>query len=154
MKREFRNPIWKNGEKSAIVCKIAIIDDDGKETLHNGEVSKYGDGENINPDWNTLMEEFGAEKIDTLTEEFDKAREEELKTEEKVNEEEVTRREKRKEQEKLFAKKLEIFEIPSIKESKNRAAKSKIRKAKSEVEAVVHAAKMMIEDEQTADDEE
>ena len=52
----------------------------------------------------------------------------------------------RKQQEELFAAKLKIFEIESIKNSTNRDLKSRIRKAKSDVEATAWAAVLMLDE--------
>lgn len=147
MKREIRTPVWRNEEKNSISCKIAIIGDDGSEVEHNGVVSKYGEGENINPDWLTVIDQYGIEDIDQRTEEI--IAEHEKKSEERANirEEELKRRKERKKQEDLFTTKLEIFEIPEVKESTNRSAKSKIRKAKTKLQSFAYAVKLLIEEE-------
>lgn len=154
MKRDFRNPIWYNEDKDSIACEIAIIDDDENESLHNGRVNKFSNGEQINPDWTIIFELYSVEDVDKLTEEFDKIQKERIEERARVEEEERTRHKEREAQEKLFARKLEIFELPEIKESNNRAIKSKIRKAKSELEVMVHAAKLIIEDETKKQSEE
>jgi len=147
MRREFRTPVWINKYKESVICKIAIIDDEGNETEHNGKINKFSDGEKINPDWTTLIEEYSPEDIDKLTEEFDKEQQEILEKRKEVEKEERTRRKEREIQEDLYERKMQIFELPEIKESKNKSVKSKIRKAKSELEAVVHAARLIIQDE-------
>lgn len=154
MKRDFKNPIWHNEEKKVIACEIAIIDDEGTESLHNAKVNKFSTGDKINPDWTFLLDKFTLEEIDKLTEDFDKEQQEIIEKRKNIQEEESTRVKERKVQEELFAKKLEIFELPEVKESKNRTAKSKIRKAKSEIEAVVHAARLIIQDEAESNSEE
>lgn len=147
MKREIRNPIWRNKYKESVICQIAIIDDDGNEVEHNGKISKFSSDEQINPDWTALLEKYSAEDIDKFTEEFDKEQQEILEKRKRVEEEERTRRKEREAQEDLYERKLQLFELPEIKESKNRTVKSKIRKAKSELEAVVHAARLIVQDE-------
>jgi hypothetical protein len=145
MRREIRNPIWKTEEKESVMCQIAIIDDAGNETVHRGEVSKWGEGDNTNPDWLGIFEKYSVDDIDKNTEEFDSNQQEEAEKNREIREEEKKRREERKKQEDLFAIKLEIFEIPEIKESEDRPAKANIRKAKSTTEAIVYAAKIMME---------
>lgn len=153
MKRDIRNPIWKSEEKNLVACEIVIIDDAGNEAAHNAQLSKYGYGGNINPDWNALLEKYSLEDIDRATDEFDQKEREKAEADKKVFKEERKRAEERKKQEDIFARKLEIFEIPEVKSSKNNKLKSKIRKANSEVEAVVHAVKLLIEDDQTNEPE-
>jgi len=51
----------------------------------------------------------------------------------------------RKQQEELFAAKLRIFEIDAIKESDNRVLKAKIRKSKSDVEAMAWASALLLD---------
>lgn len=147
MKREFRNPVWKTIDRDCITCEIAVIDEEGNEAVYGAEVNKQGESDTINPDWQLLMEQYGEDKLDELTEENNKTKRELEEKEKEIRDEEKTRKQKRAQQEELFAKKLEIFEIPEIKGSKNRSAKSRIRKAKSELEAVIYAAKLIIEDE-------
>jgi len=153
MKRDIRNPIWKSEEKEIVACQIVIIDDAGNEAAHNAQLSKYGYGGNINPDWHTLLKKYSLEDIDKATDEFDKEQREKTEVDKKVFKEERKRTEERKKQEDIFARKLEIFEIPEVKSSKNNKLKSKIRKANSEIEAVVHAVKLLIEDDQTSESE-
>jgi hypothetical protein len=50
-------------------------------------------------------------------------------------------------QETLFAAKLDAFEIPIIKTSTNRAAKAKIRKAKTLMEVTAYAIMLMMQEE-------
>lgn len=147
MKREFRNPVWQNKHKESVICKIAIIDDDGNETVHNGQISRLSDSENINPDWEVLLSEYSLEDIDKLTEEFDNEQKERIEKDRQIHEEEKKRQKERKKQEELFETKLQLFEIPDVKESTNRAIKSKIRKANTELEAVVHAARLIVQNE-------
>jgi len=147
MKREIRNPIWKSESKDSVMCEIAIIDDNGAEVVHRGEISKQGEGENTNPDWDLLLKNYSIEVIDQYTEDFDTAQQEEAERQREVREEEKKRQEERKKQEDLFASKLEIFEIPEIKSSNDRTAKSKIRKAKNIPEAIIYATKIIMENE-------
>lgn len=147
MKREIRNPIWKSELKDSVMCEIAIIDDNGDEAVHRGEISKQGEGGSTNPDWDLVLKNYSIEVIDQYTEDFHIAQQEEAGRQREVKEEQKRRQEERKKQEDLFASKLEIFEIPEVKSSNDRTAKSKIRKAKSIPEAIIYATKIIMENE-------
>ena len=125
MKRDFKNPVWYDEEKEAIICEIVIIDDEGNESTHNGKINKFSDSkQNVNPDWNTILEKYSVEDIDSATEEFDRKQKEKFEKDKEIQKEEEERQKERQRQEKLFAKKLEVFEIPEIKHSKNKALKT------------------------------
>ena len=57
-------------------------------------------------------------------------------------------REKAKELERLFNSKLACFEILEIKNSKNRKLRSKIRKAKNEIELMAYTSLLVMEEYQ------
>jgi predicted glutamine amidotransferase len=153
MKRIFTSPIWYDNSKKSVICKITIVDDDGNEITHNGHIDQFSDAEEeqINPDWSELLNHYSIDDIDNLTDEFDKKQQEQLEKDLEIHEEEKKRHDERKKQEKLFSTKLEIFEVPEIKESQNRAMKSKIRKANNETEVFLNAIKLFLDE--TKDDE-
>lgn len=136
-KYDIINPIWDNKEKTRIKCQIIITNPDGSETKHIASISK-GSG-----DWNLIMKKYGQDYVDEKTVEIT----------EKVKKDQAEKLEKRKENserskermrlESLFTRKLEIFEIEEVKNSTNKEIKAKIRKAKTETEALVYAAKLV-----------
>lgn len=146
MKRKFTSPIWQDDFKKSVICKITIVDDDGGETTHNGQISQFSDLDQINPDWTELLNHYSIEDIDKLTDEFDKEQQELSEKEMKIYEEEKKRHDERKKQEDLFSKKLQVFEVPEIKESKDRTMKSKIRKANTETEVFLNAIKLFLDE--------
>lgn len=129
MKVEFRNPRWENGSKKRIRADLVNIFDDGTEQSSPAFVSKDS------PDWEKVLEVASIEKLDKqLEDDLDRH-----KTREARREQDHKDQMERRKQEDLFALKLEIFEIEAIKKSKDRKAKSKIRKAKSAAEAMIYA---------------
>ena len=123
MKREIKYPIWMNEEKTQVKCIFEYEDGGTFEAV----VSDTAEG---NPDWYEIMEIYGVEKIDELTQQLEEDRKK-RRLEKDQRHKDIQEREKN---EALFACKLEAFEIPEIRESKNREIKAKIRKAKSLVE--------------------
>lgn len=136
VRREYINPLWENADKQRIMCVIRAHHDDGStEDAQAIIANPSGD----NPDWNAIMEEYGQEYLDKI---LDDAREKN-KERQKRDLADRKRQEERQKQEKLFARKLEIFEVDEIRQSKDRAAKASIRKAKSETEAILRAAALL-----------
>jgi hypothetical protein len=88
-----------------------------------------------------LLDAHSEESIDKNTEER-KARKEAEKQEVLQKEEEHA---KARKLERLFNHKLELFETDEIKNSKNRQLKAKIRRSKSQVEAMYYAFKLLEE---------
>lgn len=138
MARKIENPYWSNKETKHVIAEFVY--DDGKRQL----ASILGD-EN-NPDFKEIMELFTEEEIDANTKErLDKRDEQVRRNRER---QEVDR--SRMQQEALFAAKLDAFEIPVVKTSTNRAAKSKIRKAKTMMEVTAYTIMLMIQEENAA----
>jgi len=136
--RKIENPYWSNKETKHVIAEFVY--DDGKRQL----ASILGD-EN-NPDFKEIMELFTEEEIDANTKErLDKRDEQVRRNRER---QEVDR--SRMQQEALFAAKLDAFEIPVVKTSTNRAAKSKIRKAKTMMEVTAYTIMLMIQEENAA----
>ena len=135
MQKVFRNPIWENGDKKRIICEIEFTRDDGTIELLPASIAEGS------ADWDRLVELY-KDTMDKIWDDHINSRQE---RENKMKEGEK-RNEARIQQEKLFAKKLEIFEMEHVKESKNRKLKTMIRKAKSETEAIVFASILVKEE--------
>ncbi len=135
MTRKIENPYWSNKDTKHVIAEFVY--EDGKRQL----ASIMGD-EN-NPDFKEIMELFTEEEIDANTKvRLDKRDEQVRRNRER---QEVDR--SRMQQETLFAAKLDAFEIPIIKTSTNRAAKAKIRKAKTLMEVTAYAIMLMMQEE-------
>lgn len=135
MTRKIENPYWSNKDTKHVIAEFVY--EDGKRQL----ASILGD-EN-NPDFKEIMELFTEEEIDANTKARLDKRDEQIRR--NRERQEVDR--SRMQQEALFAAKLDAFEIPVVKTSTNRAAKSKIRKAKTMMEVTAYTIMLMIQEE-------
>lgn len=126
MKRKIEQPFYTNTERNQISCIFEFADGSRAQAM----VNKMN-GDDVNPDWSEIIESFGVDDIEQRTKEvieLDIARQKE-----------GLAGEKRQFEEHLFNLKLEIFEIPEIKASKNTKLKSKIRRAKKPLEVQLWA---------------
>jgi hypothetical protein len=133
MHREIKNPRWMNDRKTTIACEFHYSD--GR--IGQAAVTNTEEG---NPDWIEIIETFGVEELDRATEEYN----------ERVRVRKETEEQRRKEQfetaknEMLFNAKLESFMIDEVKNSKNAAMKSRIRKAKSITEVIAFTSALLM----------
>lgn len=137
MKRTIVNPHWVNNARSVISAEFHY--DDGRVVT-----ASISESETLNPDLAEIKQKFTTEELEANTRK--KIQQINAERERKKQEEEA--RAQRKLQEELFAAKLKIFEIESIKNSTNRSLKSRIRKSKSDVEALAWAAALMLNEAQ------
>lgn len=137
MKRTIVNPHWINNARTVISAEFHYSD---------GRVSTatISESETSNPDLAEIKQKFTIEELEANTRK--KIQQISAERERKKQEEEA--RAQRKLQEELFAAKLKIFEIEAIKNSVNRPLKSKIRKSKSDVEALAWAAALLLSEAQ------
>lgn len=133
------NAFWETDEKEKLNCILEIADDVNRETRQVMLLSRFDKDGKENELFNEVIEALGTESIDRNTEER-KVRKKAEKEEDKQRETEHARARKL---EKLFNYKLEVFETEEIKNSKNRKLKSKLRRAKSEVEVNLYAIMLM-----------
>jgi len=133
--RKIENPYWSNKDTKHVIAEFVY--EDGKRQL----ASIMGD-EN-NPDFKEIMELFTEDEIDANTKARLDKRDEQIRR--NRERQEVDR--SRMQQETLFAAKLDAFEIPIIKTSTNRAAKAKIRKAKTLMEVTAYTIMLMMQEE-------
>lgn len=138
-KRWMDNAFWETDEKEKLNCILEIADDVNRETRQVMLLSRTDKDGNPNELFNEVIEALGTESIDRNTEER-KVRKKAEREEDKQRETEHARARKL---EKLFNYKLEVFETEEIKNSKNRKLKSKLRRAKSEVEVNLYAIMLM-----------
>ena len=139
MERKIENPYWSNKETKHIIAEFVY--EDGRRQLASIV------GSEDNPDYVEILEKFTIEQIDANTKERLDKRDEQIKRNRDRQEVDRTRMQ----QEALFAAKLDAFEIPIIKTSTNRAAKAKIRKAKTLMEVTAYAVMLMIQEEAAAE---
>jgi len=133
MKRTIVNPHWINNARSVISADFQY--EDGRIVTVNVSGS-----ETTNPDLIEINEKFTTEQIEENT----KQKIKEISIQKNRQKDIAAAHALRKKQEELFAAKLRIFEIDTIKTSTNRVLKSKIRKSKSDVEAMAWATALML----------
>lgn len=135
MKRTIVNPHWINNARTVIATQFHY--DDGR--IVDAVISQ---SDTSNPDLAEILNNFSQKQLEeNTTNNIKKVTSEQAAAEQKKQEE--IDRVKR---EKLFAAKLEIFEIEAIKNSANRKLKSQIRRASSAVEAQAWAAALLLSD--------
>lgn len=138
-KPKFEYPYWSNKEAKHII--VTLVHADGRRHL-----ASIMDKDGTNPDYKAVFEEFTEAQLDENTAEGLKRRNDNVRQSMERREAEAARAA----QENLFAAKLEAFEIPSIKTSKNTDFKKLIRKSKSPMEVVSYAT-LLIGEERTQD---
>jgi len=134
MKRTIVNPHWTNNARTIMAAEFRY--EDGR--VVNAVIS---DTSMNNVDYREVMQQFTEEQIELNT----RKRIQEINSENARKREQEEAQAQRKLQEELFAVKLKIFEIEGIKGSDNRVLKSKIRKAKSDVEAMAYASALLLD---------
>lgn len=142
MNRELKYPYWANDDKTQ-VC-VQFVYEDG--TLLEASVTDTEDG---NPDWKEIFETFTVEEIDDITNRMKEERVEHQKTKDKEKQE----KEERFKTDTLFAMKLEAFEIPEVRNSKNKKLKSKIRKSQTHMEISAYTTILLMEEYNNAEAE-
>ena len=131
--RKIQNPYWGNNEKTQVICEFNY---EGGPVV-TAAVSDTNDG---NPDWKEIFNIWTTEQLDKFTE---KALSEDYVQSKKIQELKKDDIERMK-VDALFSAKLDAFEIDEIKNSKNRAFKSKIRKAKTLLEVTAYASALIM----------
>lgn len=134
MKRTIVNPHWINNARTVISAEFHY--DDGRvaqATISESDVT--------NPDLVEIKAKFTQEQLEANT----RKKIQDINAERDRKHQEELAKQQRKQQEELFAAKLKIFEIDAIKSSDNRQIKSKIRKSKSDVEAMAWASALLLD---------
>ena len=145
--RTFQNVTWLNIEtKESVNCHILLNMDDGTTQIFEATVTSQSAPGELNPDWVAIMEKFDTDVIDANTT-TDIQKRNDLKEQERVaRDDQVVKDIGFQKQEALFAMKLEAFEIEVIKNSRDRAAKALIRKAKSPMEVQAYATILLMKE--------
>jgi len=139
------NAFWTDGTVDQKDTVTGILESqDGENSPVTRQVitvTKLGADGSLNPDWTSLMEQVGAEKIDANTTERIERKTSE-REQQAQHQAEVA---KARSLEELFNYKLKAFEVEDIKNSTNRVLKAKLRKAKNTVEVNVFATMIIME---------
>ena len=139
------NAFWETPKKE-ILNAISEEQVDNKQIRQVHKLNKLNDDGTPNEMFNEVIEFLGDEVIEAST----KKRLERKQAEAELDKQKKLEHERAKKLEKLFEYKLETFEIPEIKASKNRLLKSKLRRSKSIPEVNLYA--MMIVKESLQDE--
>ena len=137
-KKTISDPYYADKSSNLIVCDF-IYEDGTSNTVSIGNTPE---GEKDNPDWKQVFKEFTHEEIKVntkLKEDSYHANIASRAAEEKAGIDKAKN-------EALFAAKVDSFEIAEVKASKNRALKSKIRKATNVVEIFAYSAAIILEE--------
>lgn len=142
MKKEWVSPFWETAQKDRLTVRLNITHDDGSFSTSVARVSKYDDNGNVTPDFKEILEQNTEEAIQKSTEDRLERHKERREQEVKKQQEKL----EAKRLEELFNHKLAAFEIPTIKNSKNRALKANIRKSRNLVEMNAYATILIMEE--------
>jgi len=144
VKREwFDNAFWHDiDRKNKAQAILRIIDENGRKITQELTVNKIDYEGNENPDFIELLDQVGEEKITKNT----LARKEQKDREKNIEIEKQKAKEQARELERLFDAKIKTLEIDQIKTSQNRDLKSKLRRAKNNIELQVYAQLIVMEE--------
>jgi len=124
------NAFWSDNKNGKEITAILEYQVDDKTTTQVMKVSDTLPNGSPNPDYDDIIANVSVGKIDTNTKERMDRHGRDTQDRKDKDRENL----KARELEQLFELKLKAFEIPDIKNSKNRALKSRLRKSKSELE--------------------
>lgn len=134
--KRFKSVLWEDPQtKARLRCRE--ITEDGSQEI----IIDINDKDN----YEAVLKEFSLDEIDKRTEE-DVKRFREGKAR---REQEQMEQEQRRFQEELFTAKLTLFELPEIKQSKNKLLKRRLRKAETFEAMTVYAAAVVADFDNT-----
>ena len=150
LRKKYVEPIWLNIEKTI----IEVNEETNENRVFRTQtlvIKKWDDDEETLPNYlfQLITEIYSEEEIDDFTDKYNKERKDENERIKKEDEQnyELLRLEK------LFKTKLDIFNIDAIFNSDNKKAKSEIRRAKNDVEAIALAVMLLLEEKKKNSDE-
>ena len=135
MKRTIVNPHWINNARTILTADFHY--EDGRVLT-----ATISETETTNPDLIEIRQKFTDEQLEQNTKNKIRQLGDKRAKENDMKEAQALR----KIQEELFAAKLKIFEVEAVKNSTNRLLKSKIRKSKSDIEAMAWAVTLLLEE--------
>jgi len=135
MKRTIVNPHWINNARTILTADFHY--EDGRVLT-----ATMSETETTNPDLIEIRQKFTDEQLEQNTKNKIRQLGDKRAKESDMKEAQALR----KIQEELFAAKLKIFEVEAVKNSTNRPLKSKIRKSKSDIEAMAWAVALLLEE--------
>jgi len=139
------NAFWETPKKELLNC-ISEEEIENRQIRQVHKLNKLNEDGSENEMFQEVIAFLGEDVIDASS----KKRLEKKQAEAELEKQKKLEHERAKKLEQLFEYKLETFEIPEIKESKNRLLKSKLRRSKSIPEVNLYA--MMIVKDALEDD--
>ena len=133
MKRTIVNPHWINNARTVLMAEFHY--DDGR--IVSATISE---SDTSNPDLAEIKSKFTEVELEQNT----RKKIQKMTREQEEEKQKQQAAEDRRNQEELFAVKLKIFEIDTVKNSANRKLKSQIRKSKTGLEAQAWAAALLL----------
>lgn len=127
---------WMNSDKSEVAIKAEMADG----TVQQMKVNRKNPDGTENSIFLEVLRHHSIQDIDKNTDELRKERSLNDMDQRRKHEQDKKNHNQQKYIQKLFEAKLEVFEIPEIKESENRSLRSKIRRSKSVAEVYTNAA--------------
>jgi len=150
LRKKYVEPIWLNIEKTI----IEVTEETNENRVFRTQtlvIKKWDDDEETLPNYlfQLITEIYSEEEIDQFTDKSNKEHKEDNERVKKADEQnyELLRLER------LFKTKLDIFNIDAIFNSDNKKAKSEIRRAKNDVEAIALAVMLFLEEKKKNSDE-
>jgi hypothetical protein len=139
MKREILKPRWEDAaKKDVIIATFRYTNDDGSTRDVRASITNT----DSNPDWAEIMDTFGEEQVDQITQErLDSIAEIQAR-----REQDRKRNEERELQEQLFDTKLALFEHPIIANLQDLESKRAIRRSDEVNRLFVDLVEAMVKD--------
>lgn len=132
----FEDPFWMNKEQKQLMVIVHELES-GKKIPTS--ISGLGG----NADYDAVLRTFTEEEIDDYT----RRREERKMRDQQARMDRQQVDNARRKDEALFEAKLEAFEIPIVKSSKNKELKAKIRRSKNHIEVFAYTAMLIMAEE-------
>ena len=138
---------WASKNKNALNVRYTEFGAGGSENVVTTTINRYEyDGELETSQetaiFKDVLQQWTLAQIDDATDQWEKEREEKREKDRKFREQQEEYHRIRK----VFETKVDIFNIPDISNSTDREMKSKIRRSKNSVEAIVNAVMLLVKE--------
>lgn len=138
---------WATKNKNALNVRYSEYGPAGSENVVTTTINRYEyDGELETSQetaiFKDVLQQWTLAQIDENTDKLEREREEKKEKDQKLREQQEEYLRIRK----VFETKVDIFNIPDISNSKDREMKSKIRRSKNSVEAIVNAVMLLMKE--------
>ena len=142
MKRTIKNPHWTNNART--VLSVEFHYDDGRVST-----AVINSNDSNNADYQEVRAKFSADELEQNTQKMIRKQSQELEAKKAAEEAKIDK----ERQERLFAVKLQAFEVDAIKNTANKTLKSSLRRAKTDFEVFAYAAAIILDSIQNPPEE-